>query len=300
MSSYVITGTLGSGKSVVAVGRIFDYLLQGRKVATNLDIFPTGYLDPKSKRTLLRLPDKPTLPDLQLIGEGCESVSYDENGSPQYSEDQHGLLVLDELGTWFNCRNWQDKTRQPLLEWFTNARKLGWDTLFIIQDIDALDGQLRGQLAEHLVICKRLDRVKIPFLGSLLQQFGLKGTFPKVHRGHVHYGDTEAAMIVEKWTYIGRQFYSAYNTKQKFSSYYNSGVYSVLSPWHTKGRYIVPRPTFKQAWQAYLNARPSRFAPKPKHPLVEKIMRLPDPQKRLEFIRRFEQCGAFSRSPSFA
>ncbi|MFK4136821.1 zonular occludens toxin domain-containing protein, partial [Pseudomonas luteola] len=37
MAVYFVTGKLGSGKSLVAVGKIRDYMIAGRRVATNLD-----------------------------------------------------------------------------------------------------------------------------------------------------------------------------------------------------------------------------------------------------------------------
>ncbi|HRB97970.1 MAG TPA: hypothetical protein PKY67_09710 [Nitrosomonas sp.] len=49
------------------------------------------------------------------------------------------------------------------------------------QHIDMLDKQLRNAVVEHLVVCKRLDRVKIPFIGSLLQIAGFSGKFVKLH-----------------------------------------------------------------------------------------------------------------------
>ena len=38
MAVYVVTGKLGAGKTLVAVGKIKDKLNQGCKVATNLDL----------------------------------------------------------------------------------------------------------------------------------------------------------------------------------------------------------------------------------------------------------------------
>jgi hypothetical protein len=290
MSSFIVTGKLGSGKTLVSVGRIFDYLRQGRKVATNLDIYLEKYLLPESKRTLIRLPDKPTGDDMLALGSGNETPD----------EEKNGLLVLDELGSWFNSRNWQDKSRQKLLDWFIHARKHGWDTMLIVQDIDMIDNQLRGMLAEHLVICKRMDRIKIPYIGGLLRQFGLKGNLPKVHSARVFYGDTESALPVDRWTYLGRDFYPAYDTKQIFSPTYSNGIYTLLSPWLTVGRYLPAKLSFKEKaihlWNAYLNPpKPVLLDLKPKHPLVAKIMKLPE-SKRLEFFRRFEECGAFARS----
>lgn len=295
MSSFFITGVLGSGKGLVSVARCIDYLKQGRKVATNCDLFLSGYFAPESKKTVIRLPDKPTLLDLQNIGFGCDDVKFDENGSPVYDEDKHGLIYLDELGNWFNSRNWQDKERKELLNWFIHARKAGWDTIFNIQDIDMVDGQLRGMLCEHLVICNRLDRVKIPYLGTVLQWFGLKGKFPKIHRARVHYGDTLASLVSETWTYAGKQFYKAYNTKQKFTVDYPHAVHSVLSPWHLKGRFLPHQKTLQERFIIWLNEeRPANLKLVPKHPLIERIMKLPV-HRRVEFFQRFEQCGAFQR-----
>lgn len=288
MASYFITGKLGSGKSLCAVGKIFEYMAAGRAVATNLDIYLPEYMLPTSKKTLLRLPDKPTVFDLTVLGSG--------NDSPD--EEKNGLLVLDELGSWFNSRAWQDKSRQPLLEWFIHARKYGWDVFLLVQSIDMVDNQLRDMLGEHLVICKRLDRVKIPYLGNVLRWLGFKGNLPKIHVATVFYGDTISALVVDKWRYMAKNLYRCYNTKQVFSSLYDSGIYSLLSPWHTVGRYLPSKQSLRArlqaAWSDYFNPpRPVHIALRPKHPLIDRIMKLPE-EKRIEFFKRFEQCGSFS------
>lgn len=292
MSSFFITGKQGNGKSLVAVGRIFDYLRRGNKVATNLDIKLDAYLSPQSKKSVIRIPDKPTVQDFEFLGFG--NTSYDE--------EKNGILVLDELGAWFNTRSWQDKERKKLLEWFLYLRKRGWDVYLCVQDIDMVDGQLRGMLGEHLVICRRLDRIKIPLLGNLLQFIGLKGTLPKVHRAKVYFGETVQDICVDTWTYLGREFYKAYDTKQIFSPNYEHGIHSVLSPWHTKGRHLLPKLSFRdkvqKIYDAFLLAAqlpPSPLQLKTKHPLILRIMRLPDERQRLEFFRRFDTVGAFNR-----
>lgn len=286
MSSYIITGKLGSGKSLVTVGKMFDYLARGKPVATNLDLFLDKYLLPTSKKTVIRLPDKPTLFDLEAMGSG--------NDSPE--EEENGLLVLDELGSWFNSRSWQDKSRQPLLDWFIHARKNGWDLMLLVQDIDMLDKQLIGMLAEHLVVCRRLDRIKIPVLGWFAGLVGYKLTFPKVHSAKVHYGENEQAYVVERWLYRARHLYPAFDTKQKFSILYDKGVYSVLSPWHVKGRYMVRNESLLVRLKTWLLAPPARSGIpvplKPKQLLVNRIMKLPDPVLRVQFINRFIACGS--------
>lgn len=288
MSGYFVTGKFRNGKSLVSVARMFEYLGRGCKVATNLDIFLDAYLRPSSKKSVIRIPDKPSLADLEFIGLG--NITNDET--------KNGLLVLDELGSWFNSRNWQDKERKHLIDWFIHVGKRGWDVILIVQDIDMVDGQLRGILGEHLVICRRMDRVRIPFIGKLMQMIGLRGMLPMMHRAKVYFGETVQDLHVDTWNYFGTQFYSAYNTKQIFSPSYAHGVFSYLSPWHTKGRFLPQNLTFSEKLQAVINDFFKEEKPviilKPKHPLVARIMKLPCPEQRLEFFRRFEACHAFS------
>lgn len=233
MVAYVVTGKLGAGKTLVAVGKIKDKLSRGCKVATNLDIHLHKLVGEKARNVrLYRIPDKPTLPDLESIGKGNDS----------YDEDKNGLLVLDECGTWFNSRSWADKSRQSVINWFLHARKLGWDIMFLIQDVSIMDKQARLALAELVVYCRRLDRVTLPIVGSIYSMFvGSKLPLPKLHVGIVKYGDAQSALVVERWTYRGRDLYSSYDTKQAFSDHYEHGTYSLLPPWYTHGMFRVPR-----------------------------------------------------------
>ncbi|MGE6606798.1 zonular occludens toxin domain-containing protein [Halomonas sp. NPDC076908] len=233
MAVYVVTGKLGAGKTLVAVGKIKDKLIQGCKVATNLDLNLDKLIGENAKLTrCYRIPDKPVLADLESIGTGTD----------EYDENKNGLLVLDECGTWFNARSWNDKSRQDVINWFLHARKLGWDIIFLIQDLSIMDKQARVALAEHVVYCRRLDRVAVPFVGAIYSAFvGSKMPMPKVHLGIVKYGDSPQSLTVERWTYTGRHLYPAYDTKQAFSDHYPHGTYSVLPPWLTHGMHRVPR-----------------------------------------------------------
>jgi len=242
MAVYIVTGKLGSGKTLVTVGKIRDYLAKGKRVATNLDIYPEKMLPKNTKEmSLTRLPDKPRLADLQNLGTGSG------NSIDQYNENEFGLMVLDELGTWFNTRTWSDKERADLIDWFLHARKYHWDLYLIVQDINVIDKQLRDSLAEHLVVCRRMDRLKVPLIGSLFGLVGIKLKPPKVHIGTVFYGQNEQGFKVDRWWYRGTDLYPAYRTGQVFKldhTYDQEGntidmraPYSVLSPWHLVGRY---------------------------------------------------------------
>lgn len=289
MSSFFITGKQGTGKGLVSAGKIVEYLQRGCMVATNLDIFPDRYFSPSSKKTVIRLPDKPTLDDFKILGVANET----------YEEEKNGLLVLDELGDWFNARKWQDKERQALLTYFLYLRKRGWDVLLLVQDITMVDAQLISQLGEHLVTCRRLDKMPIPFVGKWIRRFGGKGNMPKVHRARVFLGSSEADLHVDTWTFWGSEFYSLYDTKQIFTYDYPHGVHSVLSAWHTKGRYLpAPLPLSVRVQKAVDDlVSPPRPAVqlKPKLTLVERIARLPSPEQKMEFFRRFDACGSFDR-----
>ncbi|MDN3617022.1 zonular occludens toxin domain-containing protein [Vibrio gallaecicus] len=229
-----ITGKLGSGKTLTAVGKIREHLEKGLPVATNLDIDLRFMLGRNKKQTrLYRLPDKPTAQDFAAIGSANKS----------FDTSKDGLIVLDECGTWFNSRTWNDKGRQPLLDLLLHIRKLGWSVMFIVQDIAVVDKQARLTLAEHTVFCRRLDRMKVPFLSTLVSiaSLGLlKIPMPKLHIGIVKYGDNGNSPTVDKWYLWGTDLYKSYNTKQMFASNYPHRTYSVLPPYYTHGRYTVP------------------------------------------------------------
>lgn len=230
MSVYCVTGKLGNGKSLVCVGRIRDAFRKGLRVATNLDINLRA-MAPKHTRNidLIRIPDKPKIEDLEAIGKGFEG---------DYDEEKFGLLVLDECGTWFNSRNWQDKDRKAVNDWFLHARKLGWHVYIIIQDISILDSQARDAIAELLVTCRRLDKLRVPFLAPIFKALtGINLTFPRIHRAKVTYAD---GLLSDVWTYRGNDLFSCYDTRQAFLQSYPHGTHSILTPWHTNGRYSVP------------------------------------------------------------
>ena len=231
MAVYIVTGKLGSGKTLCSVGRIKEYLSRGSRVATNLDIDMCGLADkPWSKLTVTRLPDHPTADHLDSIGSGNET----------YDEEKNGLIVLDECGTWLNTREWQDKSRQALIDWFLHSRKKGWDLMLIVQDLSLIDKQLRTALCEFVVVCRRLDRLTVPVISALAGMFGFKVKLPRLHVATVKYGTSIDAPVSDRWMYRGNSLYSAYDTKQIFKADNGIGIHTVLSRYHLQGRYMPP------------------------------------------------------------
>lgn len=233
MAVYFVTGKLGAGKTLVSIARIRDKLNKNCKVATNIDLQLHKLINIKARKaTVYRIPDKPELEDLEAIG----------IGNPTYDEDKNGLLVLDECGTWFNSRTWGDKSRQHVINWFLHARKLGWDIIFLVQDISIVDKQAREALAEHVVYCRRMDRITLPFIGffwSLFTQSKLP--LPRLHIAVVKYGHHIQSLTVDRWMYTGASLYNAYDTKQVFSNDYDHKTYQLLPPYYSHYRYQVKK-----------------------------------------------------------
>lgn len=290
MTIYVTTGTLGAGKSLLAVSKIREYAAAGRRVATNLDLKVEHLLNPRKKRVvdIVRLPDRPSVEDLDALGLGADVLD----------EKRYGLLVLDELATWMNSRTWGDKNRQALIDWLVHSRKKRWDVIFLIQHSNALDKQVREMLMEYNVRCRRFDKIKLPvisWLGELLT-FGLwDGYLPRVHLGVVVYtqgGTAQSPLVTDRWFYLGRDLYPAYDTEQVFTENYPHGAFTYLPPWHVSGRYLPP--TRLEQFAAWLRGdhpaqRPARRKPQPSAKLAP-LMRLP-PELRWHAARQLVARG---------
>lgn len=229
MAVYFITGKLGGGKTLAAVSKAREYLVRGCAVASNLDLDLRHLVGPRSTRFYVRVPDSPTHADLLAIGCGNSSTN----------EARNGALILDECATWFNSRGWADKSRQDVINWLIHARKLGWDVFFIVQSVQVVDKQARLMLAEHVVYCRRMDRVSVPLISGLLSLAGSRIALPRLHLGIVKYGDQPGSLVVDRWWYRGDDLFKAYDTRQAFSAFYPHGPHTVLPPSLTVRNYAI-------------------------------------------------------------
>lgn len=280
MPIYLVSGKLGAGKTLVCVGRIADALSKGRKVATNLDLWLEKLLPPHVRKIeCVRLPDKPTVRDLEMLGPG----------NPGMDEANNGLIVLDELASWLNARQWGDKQRQAVIDWLIHSRKKGYDVIFICQHIQQIDKQVREALVEYHVGCKRFDRIRLPVFGPLFSMLTLglyKGYLPKAHLGVVKYGTDQNAPIAERWMYLGTKWYAGYNTRQIFSDDYAEGSFSYLSPWHVRGRYMKSWfQRLKEWWNPPRRTKVGKPAPH-----LAPLMQL-EPEARFRVARRLVELG---------
>jgi len=233
-----VTGELGAGKTMWAVKLIREYLQAGRPVATNLNLYLDEMMPLDSKASVIRIPDKPLRQHFDQLGDAYPCTSDDE-----YDESKFGLIVLDECLIWLNSRGWQDKERAPVLDWFLHARKHGWNVVFLLQNADFADPQARETLLTYHVSCRKMGKYRVPLVGKVLGLRLPKGTLATIYSG---YGAD--AITHDREMYRGSDLYRAYQTRQVFRNGYEfvggqlidmRAPYSMLSSWHTKGRYLV-------------------------------------------------------------
>jgi hypothetical protein len=292
MAVYSVEGKLGTGKTKFCVWRAQEALRAGRRVASNVDL-KTEVLTPERRTFYCRLPDKPTATDLDAIGHG---------NPDSYDEDRNGVMILDELGTWLNSRTFQDKERLPLIDWLIHARKKGWDVYLIVQDANMIDRQVREALIEYQCRCIRLDKVKMPVIGSVLGIFHRKLAYlPRAHVTTARMGFAPNQVVAERWVYRADDLHPAYDTRQCFTPSYPHGAHTVLPPWD-----FNPQPSWvvrlwanaramtagaeRVARSATLKPRP---APRSKLPQVERLMRCAwlSPDQRQAIVARWERRG---------
>lgn len=197
---FFVSGELGAGKTMFGVKLIQSYLSSGRTVATNLDIYPDKLTPNLSAIRLIRIPDKPTLYHFEGLGR-----AYDGD----YDESKFGLIVLDECLTWLNSRAWTDKERQPVINWFLHARKLGWNICFLLQSIDFVDKQVLDPLCTYHAHCRKLAKFKIPVIGQFIKM--PKATTCAIVSGHGSSSFKHSTVF-----YKGTDYFDAYDTRQSF------------------------------------------------------------------------------------
>lgn len=234
---FFCTGKLGSGKTLVAVGMMQEAINQGRKVATNVDLWMENLVSWFNRSAVVyRLPDRLSAEAFEYIGTGNDFVEETPRG-PIFDESKNGLIVLDEGGLSMNSRDFREQGRQEFIRWCIHSRKRGWDVVIIVQHFEALDKQIRDLFGELVISCIRFDRMKIPFFGWLLQLVGLKGTLPGVHMATCRYGTEAKAPTLWRKSFRGRDLWFAYNTRQVYDPQPDQGVFQYLPPYFVKGRY---------------------------------------------------------------
>ena len=227
MAVYAFTGGLGAGKSLLAVSRIRDALQRGLPVATNMNVNLEHLVAGRQGHyDLRRLPDYPKLHDFEALGDGSRG---------KFDEKRFGWIVLDEVATFLNSREWNRdvndegpkegeqkravKARLDLIKWLRHCRKHRWHLILITQGLSSLDSQVRNELIEHEVRCRRMDRMTVPGVSILTKMMGLGAvSLPQIHVGVVYYMEVGRPTKVDTWfTPDAKSLYPAYETEQKLN-----------------------------------------------------------------------------------
>jgi len=133
----------GNGKSLLAVHIIRGHLIQGRRVATNIEIFPEKMGLPdwdtnkqKYEKLIIRLPNKIKAEHIKLLGLGYQGKVINEK--------RFGLIVFDEMMTFYGKDSWGHPDTVALKNRITQIRHFRWNVMFISQVTSEIAKPLRN------------------------------------------------------------------------------------------------------------------------------------------------------------
>lgn len=284
MTDFAFIGKKRSGKTKHAVMVMRQALKDGRRVATNINLSLVTMFGEHSHATYVRVPDYPSAFDLDALGKGLDDG---------YDEDRFGVLALDELGVWFNARDFADKKRTDTLRWLVHSGEFCWDVYYLLHDVEQADKQLRVSFFEFTVRHTAMRKVKVPFIGWILNALfgGRAGYFPSFHMYSTRLGTSPLGLRTDGGTFVGADVHACYDTQQKFERDYPHGAHSVLSPWHTVGRY-KPQPV---PWWRQVFARRAASSPRPvtrPDPAYARVLALAKglpPEEALRLVSRYSR-----------
>lgn len=138
------TGTPGSGKSYHVVTTALRNLLMKRFVIANFALKFTekqlkrGY----DKRFFYYPNEKITINELVLFAL--------DNDMIEKQKESQCLVIIDEAGGRFNCRDFGKSDRAEWIDFFSQHRKLGFDFVLVAQNDRMIDRQIRGYIETEI------------------------------------------------------------------------------------------------------------------------------------------------------
>lgn len=156
----IVTGKLGSGKTLYSVSCLSETLAKGRTVVSNIEI---DWLElcryARRKYRVILSPD-------QLVYLDPEETRAWETVIPFGTRADPVEVYLDEIHLFYNARDWQ-KTgadSKDLLSFLTQSRKASVNITFIAQEIETIEKQFRVQ-AEWELYVQSSDHLPLGILG---------------------------------------------------------------------------------------------------------------------------------------
>lgn len=224
---YYFTGKPGNGKSLHMAEIIYNSILQGKNVISNININMHAFDKVKHKEKLgqfIYINNREWLTNAykgRCAKEGWSYINglynyalnfHKKNNRGQIMEHQT-ILVLDECQELFNTRTWNRSDRLSWCQFFRYHRHYGFDCYLISQDDKVIDKQIRSILQKEIEHrCMNNYKLFGKFLGLLA---GGK-LFIAIERDYTLSGKKDSKMT---------SYY--FRGKKKFYEFYDS--YELLS-----------------------------------------------------------------------
>jgi len=151
MSISLYSGTPGSGKSYNAICQILWHLRLKKMVIAN---FPIKF----TKKELSRGYDKRFfyIPNESITVESLVIFAIEHDMIKRKKEEQC-LVVIDEAGGRFNCRESLKADRAEWIDFFSQYRKIGYFFILVAQNDRMIDKQIRG-FVEYEMVHRKVNR----------------------------------------------------------------------------------------------------------------------------------------------
>ena len=131
----ILTGKIGAGKTLQAMGIAYRHLLEGKTLCTNVEVvYPVlAALGLKEHGKLIER-DQIIELDLNEIPEWNTSIPWGVPGHPV-------LVILDEIHLFFNSRDWAktDKHHRGMVSFLSQSRKACVDIIFVAQELKDIE-----------------------------------------------------------------------------------------------------------------------------------------------------------------
>jgi len=225
----VVQGSLGSGKSLVAVIEAIYQLRAGGVVATNFSFSRNWAWDLAGQDLWVKLGMKDRMTFAKDLYRRCFKIGHPESmkelsgdrgsglaslctGKLRNAREGKGLLILDDCHHFFNSRTFAKNT--DYVTFFANARKYGWRTLLITHSIDNIDKQIRSYV-EIEARFRNLQKFRLPIIGLPLSPIpcflivrryaGLGPGAGSIHSKDLYWFDKGAARLYDTLERFGEQ-----------------------------------------------------------------------------------------------
>lgn len=267
----VVQGSLGSGKSLVAVIEAIYQLRAGGVVATNFSFSDNWAWDLAGQDLWVRLGLKDRMKFAKDMYRRCFKIGHPESmkelsgdrgsglaslcsGKLKTAREGKGLLILDDCHHFFNSRTFAKNTEY--VTFFANARKYGWRTLLITHSIDNIDKQIRSYV-EIESRFRNLQKFRVPILGIPLSPIpcflivrryaGLGPGTGSIHSKDLYFFDKGSARLYDTLERFGEDELDA--------SYSYQGSppdsFRPVTPPPTPVRSLPPRSGPAECWPPY-------------------------------------------------